>query len=505
MPELNRCYEILGLKVGALPAEVKQAYRELAKLWHPDRFSDPQQKLRAEEEIKQINQAYQSLKFHQPDLLTSPASGATPEAVTPEHSAAPARSAPSTRIYASGASAVEAFYNAGAEHVKGGRYHEAIENFSSAIKLSSTYAEAYRYRGFVYSLMGLELGAAADLKRAEELGLRRQKTPTSGTSSRPASPAPAAESPIPFAPEHWVCRYTLAEHTSPVSSVAISRDGKLLVSASWDYTIALWNLRAGKLLGRLSDHTAPVLAIALSPDGQLLASGSADCTIKLWYLRTGTLLKTLTGHCGAVHALAFSPDRQAQTLLSASQDGTVKLWQPSSGKLMGTLGSQQLAIAAIALRPDGRQLAVASTTSASASSNASVSLWHLGSGHVSHTLAEAARAIAFSPNGRLLALSCPDQTVKLWDLQTFTLLNTFGYKAGGYTDRGSAIAFSPSGHALATGSPEGSVTLWHWASGQMLGQLTGHPETIHALAYSQDGQTLVSGSADQTVKIWHRR
>jgi len=499
MPELNRCYEILGLKVGALPAEVKQAYRELAKLWHPDRFSDPQQKLRAEEEIKQINQAYQSLKSHQPDLLTSPASGATPEAVTPEHSAAPATSAPSTRVYASGASAVEAFYNAGAEHVKGGRYHEAIENFSSAIKLSPTYAEAYRYRGFVYSLMGLELGAAADLKRAEELGLRRQKTPTSGTSSRSASPAPAAESPIPFAPEHWVCRYTLAEHTSPVSSVAISRDGKLLVSASWDYTIALWNLRAGKLLGRLSDHTAPVLAIALSPDGQLLASGSADCTIKLWYLRTGTLLKTLTGHCGAVHSLAFSPDRQ--TLLSASQDGTVHLWQPSSGKLMGTLVSQQHAIAAIALRSDGRQLAVSSD-------NASVSLWHLGSGHISHTLAEAARAIAFSPNGRLLALGCPDQTVKLWDLQTFTLLNMFGDRAGGYTDRGSAIAFSPSGQALATGSSNGThgtVNLWHIASGQVLSQLTGHSEAISALAYSQDGQTLVSGSADQTVKIWHRR
>ncbi len=416
MPELNRCYEILGLRVGALPAEVKQAYRELAKLWHPDRFSDPQQKLRAEEEIKQINQAYQSLKFHQLDLLTSPASGATPEAVTPEHSAAPTTSAPSTRIYASGASAVEAFYNAGAEHVKGGRYHEAIENFSSAIKLSPTYAEAYRYRGFVYSLMGLELGAAADLKRAEELGLRRQKPSASGTSSRPASPAPAAESPSPFAPEHWVCRYTLAEHTSPVSSVAISRDGKLLISASWDYTIALWNLRAGKLLGRLCDHTAPVLAIAL--------------------------------------------------------------------------------------RPDGRQLAVAS---ASTNANASVSLWHLGSGHISHTLADAARAIAFSPNGRLLALVSPDQTVKLWDLQTFTLLNTFGDRVGGSTDRGSAIAFSPSGHALATGSPEGIVTLWHWASGQMLSQLTGHTEAIHALAYSQDGQTLASGSADQTVKIWHRR
>lgn len=499
MTELNRYYEILGLRVGALPDEVKQAYRELAKLWHPDRFSDPQQKLRAEEEIKQINQAYQSLKSHQPDPPTSPISAEAPGATPPDSSAdyrgdvpTPARS---TRIYASGASAAEAFYEAGAAHVKGGRYQEAIANFSSAIKLSPTYAEAYRYRGFVYSLMGLELGAAADLRRAEDLGLRRQKPPGDGTSSQPASTTPPAKFPTSPVPERWNCRYTLVDHTSTVSAVAVNRDGKLLLSASWDYTIALWNLRTGKLLGRLRDHTAPVLAIALSPDGQLLASGSADCTIKLWYLRTGTLLKTLTGHSGPVQSLAFTPDQK--TLLSASQDGTVKFWQPSSGRLVGTPIAQPHAIAAIALRPDGRQLAVASA-------HASVALWHLGSGHVSHTLVEAARAIDFSPNGRLIALGSLDQTVKLWDLQTFTLLNTFRDRVGGSTDCSSAIAFSPSGHALATGSNDGAVSLWHLPTGQVLSQLTGHTEAITVLTYSQDGQTLVSGSADQTVKIWHR-
>lgn len=186
MTELSRYYEILGLQVGALPAEVKQAYRELAKLWHPDRFSDPRQKLRAEEEIKKINQAYQSLKSHQPEPFIPPgpveAPGTTPPASTPD---SPTPPAPSTRIYASGASAAEAFYEAGAEHVKAGRYQEAIANFSSAIMLSPTYAAAYRYRGFVYSLMGLELGAAADLRRAEALGLRRQKPRANNTSNRP--------------------------------------------------------------------------------------------------------------------------------------------------------------------------------------------------------------------------------------------------------------------------------------------------------------------------------
>ncbi len=499
MPELNRCYEILGLKVGALPAEVKQAYRELAKLWHPDRFSDPQQKLRAEEQIKKINQAYQALKFHQPEPFNSPAS-VNPETRNSERSTpSTAASASSTRIYTSGASAAEVFYNAGAEHVKAGRYQDAIENFSSAIKLSPSYAEAYRYRGFVYSLMGLELGATADLKRAEELGLKRQKSPASGVSSRPASPSPAAKT-SPFVPESW-CQHTLAAHTNAISAVAVSRDGKLLVSASRDQTIALYNLRTGKLLGRLSGHTAPVLAIALSSDGQLLASGSSDRIIKLWYLRTGTLLKTLTGHSDVVQALAFSPDRQ--TLLSGSQDGTVKIWQPSSGKLIRTLVSQQQPISAIALSPDGRQLAVGNA-------NDSVALWHLGTGHASHTLAAGARAIAFSPNGRILAVGSQDQTIKLWDTQTFALLNTFGSSLGQSSadsrrvTHGSAIAFSPDGHALASGRKDGTVNLWHLPTGQVLSQIPAHTDAVSAIAYSQDGQVLATGSADQTVKIWHR-
>ncbi len=501
MTELDRYYEILGLRVGALPADVKQAYRALAKLWHPDRFFDPQQKLRAEEQIKKINQAYQALKFHQPEPFNASASVNSPDTRTPAPSTpSTTAAAASTRIYASGASAAEVFYNAGAEHVKGGRYQDAIENFSSAIKLSPSYAEAYRYRGFVYSLMGLELGATADLKRAEELGLKRQKSPASGISSRPTSASPAAKT-IPFVPESWLCRYTLAAHTNAVSAVAVSRDGKLLVSASWDQTIALYNLRTGKLLGRLSGHTAPVLAIALSSDGQLLASGSADHTIKLWYLHTGTLLKTLIGHSDTVQALVFSSDRQ--TLISGSQDGTVKIWQPGSGKLIRTLVSQQQPISAIALSPDGRQLAVGTA-------NHSVALWHLDAGHASHTLASGARAIAFSPNGRALALSSQDQTVKLWDTQTFTLLNTFGSSLGqSGADRrsatsGSAIAFSPDGHALANGSQDGTVSLWHLPTGQVLSQMTGHADTISALAYGHDGRVLVSGSTDKAIKIWHR-
>ena len=66
MNNINQCYEILGLKPSALPEEVKQAYRDLAMVWHPDRFpNNPRLKEKAQEEPKKINAAYEVLKSSQ--------------------------------------------------------------------------------------------------------------------------------------------------------------------------------------------------------------------------------------------------------------------------------------------------------------------------------------------------------------------------------------------------------------------------------------------------------
>ncbi|NJR69769.1 MAG: J domain-containing protein [Synechococcales cyanobacterium CRU_2_2] len=64
------CYTILGITQNATLEDVKQAYRRLARSWHPDRFTDPQEKEVAEEKIKRINAAYEYLKAHPPQKLS---------------------------------------------------------------------------------------------------------------------------------------------------------------------------------------------------------------------------------------------------------------------------------------------------------------------------------------------------------------------------------------------------------------------------------------------------
>lgn len=83
MVDIERSYVTLGLKVGASPEEVKEAYRDLVKVWHPDRFTDnPRLQQRAQEKLKEINLAYDTLLAYLTHAASNPAD-TRPEAGTP--------------------------------------------------------------------------------------------------------------------------------------------------------------------------------------------------------------------------------------------------------------------------------------------------------------------------------------------------------------------------------------------------------------------------------------
>ncbi|KAL7758393.1 hypothetical protein ACKLNR_012920 [Fusarium oxysporum f. sp. zingiberi] len=102
------------------------------------------------------------------------------------------------------------------------------------------------------------------------------------------------------------CLQTFGSHDWWVSSVAVSADGRWVISGSGDKIVKIWDVATGVCLPTLVGHGGWVMSVAFSADGQLVASGSGDKTIKIWDAATSTCAQTLERN-GATTCLSFRP------------------------------------------------------------------------------------------------------------------------------------------------------------------------------------------------------
>lgn len=125
-----------------------------------------------------------------------------------------------------------------------------------------------------------------------------------------------------------VRRFT--NHTDAVTSVAISRDGKLAVSGSRDKPVRLWDVAAGKELHVFQGNENSVRSVALTPDGKLVASGGWDNSVRVWETMSHKPMLCLREHPQSVSGVCFAADNRR--LLSSSLDKTLRLWDGKTGK-----------------------------------------------------------------------------------------------------------------------------------------------------------------------------
>jgi len=302
---------------------------------------------------------------------------------------------------------------------------------------------------------------------------------------------------------------TLRGHSHTVTSLALSSDGRRLVSTSRDGTLRVWDAATGAPEGVFSrGWWRPAMWVAaVSSDGGLAAAGSDDFVVRVWEVATRRLRIALYGHTQSIRVLGWSPD--GRVFASGGRDTTVRLWDATTWRLLRTL-SHDNTVRGMAFAPDGARLFTGTADDL-------IYAWDVESGALLETLRghrNTVHALAVTADGRTLVSGAADQTLRLWSLapaasdavlsldrtgEPVTRWEGYGIYPGPEV---MAVAASLDGRLVASAHRDSPIRLWSLPDGQPLAKVASPSESTYAVVFSRDGRSLYSGGDDNAIYRW---
>ncbi|RSL61356.1 hypothetical protein CEP53_005138 [Fusarium sp. AF-6] len=309
---------------------------------------------------------------------------------------------------------------------------------------------------------------------------------------------------VPSVEPDWdTCLRVLEGHQGPVEAVDFSLDSSILVSASMDRAVRVWNWDTGECIYELKGTRAPICATALSPDAEVVAAAAINGIIRIWSLATGACEHELIAHNGEISSMAFSAD--SRFLSAVSSDMAIYTWRRDTGacvqELMPSGGMVREAIFSSDLK-----------NIVSYGTSIPTKIWDSGTGQASFTLDRYERAL-FSPDSNVVLAyiyidpyyrggsSWKSQTVYVWDRNSGALLCELIDDAGEGPGTVEVAAFSPDSETIATGSPN-KVQIWSSATGRCLSSFGKLPPGLKKLVFSPDSKFVALVFLNSTIQIW---
>lgn len=254
---------------------------------------------------------------------------------------------------------------------------------------------------------------------------------------------------------------SLLGHSHFVQDVVLSNDSNYALTASWDGTLRLWNLKTGETTNSFIDHEKDVLSVAFSPLNHKIISGSRDKTIRLWNVLGECKLTVRDGaHTDWVSCVRYSPkpEPENELVVSGGWDNVVKVWDKDFNLVHNLVGHTGY-VSTVTVSPDG-------SLCASGGRDGLAKLWDLNDGKHLYDLAAGAtiHSLVFSPT-RYWLCAATDREIIVWDLETKDVVERL--------------------------EPE-----WEERSRKAL-----KPYCL-CLCWSADGNTLYSGYTDNKIRVW---
>ena len=340
-------------------------------------------------------------------------------------------------------------------------------------------------------------------------------------------------------------------HTESITKAEFTPDGQMLLSASKDQTLILWDVSTGEMIRQFEGHSDEVIDFAVSPDSSYLVSASLDKTIILWNLASGEILRRFEGHQSGVYSVAFSQDGNtifsgscAKQLHQSCRTGEIAVWDTNTGTMVTSIEAHKDFVTSLAVSPDNQQLI--------SSSSKTANIWQFSD----NTLTEVRqvfedysrfRSVSFDAdgtnqaalrNGAIIGASSNGDTKVYLEEQGLSALSTISLdfqqivtlvdnalhlidietgealwtqvlsnqeenaNSGGpsnFTPTSASIpiiAFSPDGKTILSSFDETTLMLWT-PTPQAIRVFTGHKDQVGRVAISPDGRFILAGGIYQ--------
>jgi WD40 repeat protein len=308
---------------------------------------------------------------------------------------------------------------------------------------------------------------------------------------------------------------SLKGHERGTWSIALSGDGKLMLSTGQDQTIRLWDVVAGKEIAQIRNNEGGMPFVAFSPDGKTFAAGNGQM-VRVWETDGGKKIRDL----GPGGPVAFSRDGNSLAtvniyVMGNKPQGAIQVYDVQTGKVLRSFGDvSKERFQSLAWSAAGDVLAAGGFLMQKG--QGAIALFDVSAGKELRRCGGSQGAgqnmvtsLSFSPDGKTLAGACYDVVARLWDVSSGKELRTLrvggpvrASQLGAHYSQTTSVAFSPDGNMLVSGGVDGVVRLWNAATGQEMFQDVGHSGSVTAMAFARDGRTVVTGGQDRAVRVW---